>query len=79
MTDPHESKQPSNRDTAGIKLMVVALVLGMLALAADFAWMVPRQSSVAVYANPPAKEQQASPTSYFSSQFARQTKDSGEK
>ena len=79
MTDPHESKQPSNRDTAGIKLMVVALVLGMLALAADLAWMVPHQSSVAVSANPPAQEEQASPATYFSSQFTRQTKDSGNK
>ena len=79
MTNPKETKQPSKRDTTGIKLMIVAVVLGMLAFAADLVWMVPHQSTVAVNAKPPATQEQASPTTYFSSQFTLQTKNSGDK
>ena len=79
MTKPNKAKQPSKRDTTGIKLMIVAVVLGVLAFAADLVWMMPHQSTVAVNANPPAAQEQASPTTYFSSQFTLQTKNSAEK
>ena len=79
MTKPNEARQPSKRDTTGIKLMIVAVVLGMLAFAADLVWMVPHQSTVAVNAKPTATQEQASPTAYFSSQFTLQTKNSGDK
>lgn len=66
----------SDRNKGGVKLVVVAFVLGMLAVAADLAWMVPHRSTVAVYANPPAAHEQASPTTYFASQFSLPMKDS---
>ena len=79
MTNPNEAKQPSKRDTTGIKLMIVAVVLGVLAFAADLVWMMPHQSTVAVNAKPPGTQEQASATSYFASQFTLQTKNSGDK
>jgi hypothetical protein len=67
MTNRNEGKQPSKRDTTGIKLMIVAVVLGMLAFAADLVWMMPHQSTVAVNAKPSATQEQASATTDFSS------------
>jgi hypothetical protein len=79
MTNPNEAKHLSKRDTTGIKLMIVAVVLGLLAFAADLVWMVPHQSTVAVNAKPSATQEQASPTTYFSSLFTLQTRNSGDK
>jgi hypothetical protein len=76
MTNPDEPKGPLERNRSGLRLFIVALVLGMLALAADLTWMVPHQSSISANANPPAAQRQASPTTYFPSPFALQTKDS---
>jgi hypothetical protein len=76
MTNSHESKDRPPHGRSGVALVVVALLLGGLALAADLAWMVPHGTSDAAKASPSAAQEQSSPMSYFPSQFARRTKDS---
>ena len=79
MTNARESNHSFDSTNGGIRLVVMALVLGALALVVDLAWMTPHQSSLYTPANATvgqaATSEQPSTTTYFPSQFTLQAKE----